>query len=319
MPKGIFTVSLDFELLWGVRDRRTIESYGANIEAVHEVVPKLLERFTAYGVHATWATVGFLFARDKDDLLQHLPDTLPAYSNAALSPYPCLQDNTPLLPVYHFAPELIALISATGGQEIATHTHAHFYTLEEGASLEAFDADLRAAIKLADERGYKLSSIIFPRNQYSPAHLAICSKHDINCYRGTESSWIYETRSRATETKLRRALRLLDAYINITGRHGATAVKEGTMVNIPSSRFLRPYSKRLSMFEGLRLLRMKNEMTHAAKHGLTYHLWWHPHNFGGKPEANFAALEVLLKHYKSLQQRYGMQSLNMNEIYAQTI
>jgi len=40
---GAFVISLDFELLWGVRDKRTIADYGANIRGVRDAVPALLD------------------------------------------------------------------------------------------------------------------------------------------------------------------------------------------------------------------------------------------------------------------------------------
>ena len=34
--------------------------------------------FERYGIHCTWATVGFLFFDDKEELLQYLPQERPA-------------------------------------------------------------------------------------------------------------------------------------------------------------------------------------------------------------------------------------------------
>jgi peptidoglycan/xylan/chitin deacetylase (PgdA/CDA1 family) len=122
--KGIFTVSLDFELFWGVRDHRTLENYGSNIRNVHKVVPRLLELFSRYDVHCTWATVGFLFLNNKNELLANLPLELPAYLKKEYDPYSYLQENE-LDPVYHFAPSLIEQVKKTRGQEIGTHTYSH--------------------------------------------------------------------------------------------------------------------------------------------------------------------------------------------------
>jgi len=41
MNHGNFVVSLDFELMWGVRDIVTIRQYGKNIAGVHTVIPKV--------------------------------------------------------------------------------------------------------------------------------------------------------------------------------------------------------------------------------------------------------------------------------------
>ena len=67
MQYGALVISLDFELLWGVRDKRTIADYGANILGVRQVVPALLDLFAERNIACTWATVGLLFfATNKD-------------------------------------------------------------------------------------------------------------------------------------------------------------------------------------------------------------------------------------------------------------
>jgi hypothetical protein len=111
-------------------------------------------------------------------------------------------------------------------------------------------------------------------------------------------------------------VRLLDAYLNISG-HNCYALKEvpcEVPVNIPSSRFLRPFSNKLRLLEPLRMRRILADLTYAAKHGLIYHLWWHPHNFGDNTEANLTVLKTILDRYLSLKEAYGMESLNMGEL-----
>jgi hypothetical protein len=38
-------------------------------------------------------------------------------------------------------------------------------------------------------------------------------------------------------------------------------------------------------------------MLYAAKNGLTYHLWWHPHNIGVKSEYHLGMIEEILEYY----------------------
>ena len=57
-------------------------------------------------------------------------------------------------------------------------------------------------------------------------------------------------------------------------------------------------------------------MTHAAKHGLTYHLWWHPHNFGINIKENLAFLEKILVHYQKLSKKYVFRSVSMQQLAA---
>ncbi len=84
--------------------------------------------------------------------------------------------------------------------------------------------------------------------------------------------------------------------------------------NISSSRFLSPYSSRLQSLEMLRLRRILLAMTYAAKQGLVYHLWWHPHNFGIRRKENLLFLQKILEHYSYLQTTYSMESLSMGEL-----
>ena len=130
---------------------------------------------------------------------------------------------------------------------------------------------------------------------------------------------MYNARDARSETLLRRAFRLIDSYINISGHHcySEDMMKKSNPVNIPSSRFLRQYKKRFSFLEGLRLARIKNSMTFAAKNKLTYHLWWHPHNFGTNLENNLSFLEKILQHYKKLEIKFEFKSTNMQELARQ--
>ena len=178
MSKGIFTISLDFELFWGVRDHRTLESYGENIRNVHHVVPRLLELFSKYNVHCTWATVGLLFFNEKKEMIPYLPTCRPDYRDKEFDPYTYLEQNE-LEEIYHFAPALIEEIKKTPGQEIVTHTFSHFYTLEKNTSIDQFRSDLRAAIAIAIKRGLEIKSIVFPRNQYSDEHIKVCLESGI--------------------------------------------------------------------------------------------------------------------------------------------
>src|SRR5262245_27879839 len=57
---GTFVISLDYELMWGVRDHATRESYGSNVLGGREAIPVMLELFEKRNIQATWAIVGAL-------------------------------------------------------------------------------------------------------------------------------------------------------------------------------------------------------------------------------------------------------------------
>lgn len=319
MKNGKFVISLDFELLWGMRDKKGIKEYGDNIRGVHQVIPKLLDAFNAYQINATFSTVGFLFFDTKNELLHNLPNRLPNYENKQLSPYIGHFDmvgNSHTEDPYHFAPHLIKMIQQYPNHEIGSHTFSHYYCLESGQTIEDFRDDIKNACNAAQKYAINLTSLVFPRNQFNEQYLSVCKDLGFICYRGNEHAWIYEAKNASDESLLRRALRLLDAYINISGHncYTDTYLASKMPIDIPASRFLRPFSRKIFFLETLRLRRIKSGMTYAAKNNLTYHLWWHPHNFGINQQENFAFLHEILKHYAHLQTQYNFQSYTMSNL-----
>lgn len=316
--KGKLVISLDFELYWGVRDKLSLESYRANLLGVRQAIPALLKLFAEYDIHATWATVGFLFFESRAELLAGLPALQPAYTNPALSNYNHITgigDNEQQ-DLFHFAPSMVKMIAAAPHQELATHTLSHYYCLEKGQTVDTFKADLEAALAVARRQDIALESLVFPRNQYNSQYVAASAEKGIKAYRGNPSNWLYQASDDEGQSLLRRGLRLLDSYVNLTGHHCYSLAEVGATspCNIGASRFLRPYSRRLKILESLRLRRITGGLTLAAKTGSIYHLWWHPHNFGVNLEENLAFLRRILDHYKGLQKSYGMESLSMGEL-----
>lgn len=317
--RGVFVTSLDFELHWGIRDIKTIEEYGGNLRGERSVIPLLLDLFAEYGIHATWATVGFLFFEARDELIKGFPTKKPHYVNSKLSPYTDMEnigsgeEEDP----FHFAPSLIKTIASFPHQEIGSHTFSHYYCLEEGQDVETFKEDLEAAVRAAGRYNLTLESLVFPRNQFNKGYLSVCRGQGIKVYRGNQPYWIYRASNKEDESLFKRGLRLLDAYINISGHNCylLDSVVRELPVDIPSSRFLRPYSGKLRVLEPLRLRRILSGLTYAASKGMSYHLWWHPHNFGVDPENNILFLRKILDHFLSLREAYGMESLNMGELF----
>ena len=315
MQYGALVISLDFELLWGVRDKRTIADYGPNILGVRQAVPALLDLFAEREIACTWATVGLLFFATNKALHAGLPARKPRYSDARISSYHYLnevgadEERDP----YHYGLSLIRKILNCPRQKIGTHTFSHFYCLERGGDVEAFRADLEAARSAAGTLGITLASIAFPRNQVASTHLSVCREFGLRAFRGNERAWFHRARSEAEQTPLVRASRLLDSYLPIGGSHEHEPADVDGMVNVPASRFLRPVGKS-AVLERLRLRRINSAMETAARHRKLFHLWWHPHNFGVDLEENLAFLRGILDRFRMLQERYGMRSMTMGQV-----
>ena len=320
MSQPTFVISIDFEIHWGVSDHRTIESYRENLQNVPAVVRRTLELFRNRKIHATWATVGMLFCQHKKELFDFVPaHSRPTYNNGALSNYLVAEsagENEKEDP-YHFGHSLVQQIAKTDFQDLGTHTYSHYYCLEPGQTPEQFYHDLVAARKLLDREGVNAVSIVFPRNQYSPEYLEQCKRTGFVCYRGNYDSWMYRPEAKSTETSLKRLGRFVDTYLPVTGQRHVSIKQHDGLVNIPASCFFRPYNRRFSFLEPMRIRRIKNEMEAAARKNAIYHLWWHPHNFGKNMNENFKNLESILDHFDKLSAKYGMLSRNMKEIYEQ--
>lgn len=310
-------ISLDFELIWGVRDHSTRDACGANVLGGREAVPRMLDMFEKHGVHATWATVGFLFAEGLEELKQYLPEEAlrPVYDHRAFSNYQYLEEvgDTEKSDPFAFAPSLIDQIAKTPGQEIATHTMSHYYCLESGPTDAAFEADIAAAKAIAKARGIDLCSIVFPRSQYAERHLEICERQAITVYRGNSRGAAYRPGPGTSQGVLRRARRLADAYIGLSGAQVHDWPEDAAPTNVPASAFLRPCAGPLRKFHPLHLRQVMKQMDLAAQEAKAFHLWWHPENFGVNLEENLDGLDRLLGHFAQLRDSHGMQSLTMKE------
>ena len=175
MSQSALVISLDFEQHWGVYDHSLVGAYQKKLDGGRRAIPRILNRFAAGHVHASWATVGLLLCEGREDALTQYPDH-PAYEALQIQIRDVIDRSgkSETDDPYHYALSLARRIAAVPGQEIATHTFSHFYCLERGPSSRDFENDLEAAKRVASRHGIELSSIVFPRNQYSPAHLAVC-------------------------------------------------------------------------------------------------------------------------------------------------
>ncbi len=317
MKTGKLIISLDFELYWGILDHVPLQDKRLYFDNTRKAIPKILKLFEDYDIQATWATVGFLFFENLDELLQNMPEKIPHYSHPVLSTYNYIhknQDEIKKYPEYFFAPGLIKQIVNTKGQEVATHTFSHYYCLEKGQTKEDFKSDIEAHRSIADKMGISLKSLVFPRNQYNKEYLDICMELGLKVIRVNPKKWFWNMERK--ETLFKKIIRTADAYLPLNDfsfdENDIYKYKK-QLVLLPASRFFRPISG-LSILNKLRINRIKKEMSLAAKKNKVYHLWWHPHNFGNQPELALSELENILSHYKKLNKKYHFISIKMSDL-----
>jgi len=315
MNRPIFTISLDFELHWGRFDKTAIKGNEAYYIQARKAVPAILKLFQEFEVEATWATVGMLFAENLQEWQKYSPVDKPTYKSSLFSPYDWLS-NTAVQDIFIFAPDLIEKILSTNGQELGSHTYSHYYTLEKGQTEQQFRQDLQAAQRIAaDKFGIRLSSLVFPRNQFNKRYMGISREEGFTTVRSNPADWYWKDTSQ--ETLIKKIFRSGDVFFPLGQKSSfplsALHWSEEMPLEIPASRFLRPHSG-YPPLNGLKFSRLKEEMTRSAKRAEIYHLWWHPHNHGRRFDESLAYLRAVLRHFCSLRERYGMISCNMSHV-----
>ena len=310
---GKFIISLDFELHWGGAEKWDLKKKNAYFLETRKSIPEVLKIFKENNIRATWATVGFLFAKNKKQLLEFSPNLKPSYTNQKLSAYNYFEQvgEDESKDPFHFGYSLVHQILDTPGQELGTHTFSHYYCNETGQNLEQFEADLKMAQAISQENfGQTLRSLVFPRNQYNSDYLKVAQEQGIRVVRSNPDVWFWKE----TEGKFAPVYRAIDTLVSISkplSFDRRNLKREDKIIKLPASRFFRPYKNKEKAIQNLKLKKIKNEMTFAAQNNLDYHLWWHPHNFGENVLENIRQLKEIIKHYHILNEKYGFQSVTM--------
>jgi len=309
---GALVVSLDLDLAWGPPH--------ADLQGSLDAIRRTLDLLEHREIHATWACVGLAFARDCEDALSFAPRLRPTYRNHALSPYPSLERGEPDgAPARYFAPELIKAIAARPHQEIASHSFSHYRCEEPGQTPAQFEADLAAAVAIAARSGIELESLVLPGNPCNPDYLPILARHGITSHRGRQPGWAHARSGSTLLTTVRRGLRLANNYSLLLPDRTIPMQRfvdgpHDPPINIPASRFLRPYDPRLRQLETLRVHRMQSEMAYAAENAGVYHLWWRPQQFAVHTAENLVVLDDLLRQARALAGEVGFRSMTMAEL-----
>jgi peptidoglycan/xylan/chitin deacetylase (PgdA/CDA1 family) len=317
LRRGVFTLSLDFELIWGTLDLFGPEGFRRDCEAERDVVVRLLDLLVEFDVSATWCVLGHLFldrcaaaggrkhaeivcpthAWCQGDWFAHDPagteESAPTFYARSLV------DKIRTCPVY---------------QEIGCHTFSHVIFGDPGCSRACAASELAACVRLAEERGLSLRSFAFPRNRVG--HLDVLKEHGFTCYRGADPVW-YE------HPRCPRALaRLGHLWDVLTARRPPVVLPRWDphgLWNLPGSMIFFPrhgYRRHIPM--GLRVRRATKGLDSAARSRRVFHLWFHPTNLVDRTGSMFAGLRAILAHARALRQRGELDVLPMSAVVETT-
>ncbi len=306
--KGIFTISIDVELAWGVVDIPMTAQHYAAVHREREVVRRLLDLFATYNVRATWALVGHL-------LLDHVAEQggtpLPDF------PRPAMADEADWFAQVRDAQRqawcardiVDMLCHATPAQEIGSHSFAHLRFDEQRTRRAAIEADIAAFTRLHMREHLPVSSFIFPYN--CVGFQALLAQAGVRAYRGVSPRWYDGVRPAG----LRRVLNLLTVALALPPRTVLPSRAPSGLVNIPDSMLW--YSSRgIRRFlpPGAQVRRAKAGLDRAARHHRIFHLWFHPSNFVFDMNGHLARFEAVLRHAQRLTTDGTLTILTMHDI-----
>ncbi|MEX2512915.1 MAG: polysaccharide deacetylase family protein [Cyclobacteriaceae bacterium] len=317
MSKPVFIISLDFELHWGRFDKGPLQGKEDYYRQTLKAISHLLSLFREYDIAVTWATVGMLMADNEKEWADFSPQKEPVYLKSRYSAYEWYRHENGD-PNCLFAPDAIREIVSTPGQELGSHTFAHYYTRENGQKADTFRADLMAAKQIAVEKfGQELKSLVFPRNQYDEEALRISKEAGFSTVRTNPEDWYWKFPEDGKFIK--RFFRTGDALFYYGKKKSFShenlfSANSHLPVLLPASRFLRPFHPNLGILNQLKIQKVKREMQVAASSAEAYHLWWHPHNHGWYPNQSLLEVREILEHFCKLRDLFGMESHSMGSL-----
>jgi hypothetical protein len=318
--KGVFTISLDFELLWGSFDsgkhRKFMSHFARNggaFETTRAIVDRLLALFQKYDIRVTWATLGHLFLDHCEALdgVKHPDMPRARHSWFAEDWYtydPCKDFRAE--PLWYGRDLIEKILAAEPRHEVGSHSFSHVIFSDSGCTPEVAEAEISKCVELARSFNLKLESFVFPRNQLG--HLDLLRKYGFIVTRGRMPFWFTRFQSRT----LRRAGHMFDDLLAIPPNCGLPEKS-------PSGVWVVPVSMFLQSMEGTRRLipvrsRIKKGITgieRAIRDKSLFHLSFHPtENLCFHTDLMFRALEDVVAHAARRRDEGLLQVMTMSDI-----
>ncbi|MDG5819577.1 polysaccharide deacetylase family protein [Natronococcus sp. A-GB7] len=278
---GKVVISLDAELGWGFHDREVPESLLRN---TRENWLHLRDLFDAYEVPATWAVTGHLFL----DSCPRCHRDHPAGERCCQHAVGDLEAND-----VWCADELVGEIAdAAVDHEIGGHGFTHVHLEHERMSEEFAAREIENCTRAAAQKGYDLSSFVFPVNRVR--HRDLLAEHGFECYRGV---------NRLLEERGTIGRQLTKVSSAVVGKPTPPIVEphvdEYGLVNVPASIYLfnfgQEYEKPFAALGKDPVLRqVKAGIDEVAETDGVLHLWLHPHNL--RTPAHHRRLRSIVRH-----------------------
>jgi peptidoglycan/xylan/chitin deacetylase (PgdA/CDA1 family) len=320
--KAVFTISLDFELLWGSFDsgkhRKFIARLARNggaFDTTRSIVDRLLELFRKYEVRVTWATVGHLFL-DRCEMqngVKHADMPRPKHSWFARDWYaydPCSDFRTE--PLWYGRDMIEKILAAEPRHDVGSHSFSHVIFSDAGCTAEVAEGEIRKCVELARSFDLKMKSFVFPRNQ--AGHLDILRKYGFSVTRGNPPFWFFKFRNRT----LRRMGHVIDDVLAITPDCGLPEKSASGIWVAPVSMFLQSMDGARRLIPGSsRIRKAVRGIERAIREQSMFHLSFHPtENLCFQTDQMFDVLEKIVAHAARRRDEGKLQVMTMADIGA---
>ena len=314
LERGVFTISLDFELIWGTLDLFGPERFRRACEIERtEVIDRLLDLFCEFEVQASWFVLGHLMLDrcGSEDGKKHPEIVRPLHSWHQRDWFEHDPGGSEDGRSIFLGRSLIEKIQTCPvPQEIGCHSFSHVIFGDAGCSAETAESEIEASLAAARELGIEMQSFAFPRNEVG--HLDLVREHGFICYRGPEPEWYERRRLPIAVRRVARSLGVLAAAEPPVVLPEQT---ESGLWNIPGSMIYFPmHGLRKYIPVSLRVKRAIKGLKAAAKQKKIFHLWFHPTNLADGTDEMFAGLRSILEHASSMRSRDQLSILPMRSL-----
>lgn len=311
---GVFTLSLDLELIWGTRDLLGVDGFRKSCETERQVViDRILDLLTRFEIPATWCIVGHLFLDrcSREDGRKHPEIVRPAHAWSRGDWFAGDPDGTEAEAPLFLGRSLVEKIrSCPVPQEIGSHSFSHVIFGDPGCSPAVARSEIEACVRAAEPMGIALRTFSFPRNRVG--HLDALAANGFRCFRGPEPRWYHDGR---VPVALRRLAHLWDNLAIVRPPVVLPQQREEGLVEVPGSMVYLPiHGFRRLIPVRWRVRRALKGLGAAVRERGVFHLWAHPTSMADRTEAMLAGLRQILEEVSRLRARGSLRVLPMGSV-----
>jgi hypothetical protein len=313
LNRGVFTLSFDFELIWGTLDKSGPHGFAPACAVEREqVIDALLAMLEELEISATWCVLGHIMLRScsPSDGIKHPEIARPHHSwhpDDWFIDDPCGDERSH--PNFYGGSLVERIRACRVPQEIGCHSFSHPIFGDPGCGRETAHSELAMCTSIAASSGIELRSFAFPRN--SVGYLDVLRDHGFTCFRGPEPNWYERPR---TPAALKRASHLMDVVLArrppvvLPYRVAELWDVPGSMIYLPAHgvrRFIPIRSRVRRAIKGL---------DGASQERKLFHLWLHPTNLAYRLPAMLSGLRAVLAHASELRDRGALSIAPMGDV-----